>query len=245
MNLTNTLPADQRYSFVFEGTPQALDHVMINDVAQRYVQRYAVARSNSDFPDSAAAGLIGDPARPERNSDHDQPVAYFAFPGTPVVTLNGSATMNVEAYTSFVDPGATAHDDFGPLPVSVSGAVERERARHLHAVVQRHEHLPDHDRHAHGHRRRHEGPGHQQACWRRRNALGSPNHKIDGRDGALQRYGRRAAPRRARCPSAATSRSTASATATRAWTGRCSTRITSGCAPSARAMAGPHLHRSR
>ena len=124
INLTNTLPADQRYSFVFEGTPQALDHVMVNDVAHRYLQRYAVSRSNADFPDGAAAGYAGDATRPERNSDHDQPVAYFAFPGTPVVTLNGSATMNVEAFTSFTDPGATAHDDFGPLPVTTSGSVD-------------------------------------------------------------------------------------------------------------------------
>jgi hypothetical protein len=52
------------------------------------------------------------------------PVAYFAFPGTPVVTLNGAAEMTVEAYTAFTDPGATAHDDRGPLPVAVSGAVD-------------------------------------------------------------------------------------------------------------------------
>jgi hypothetical protein len=52
------------------------------------------------------------------------PVAYFAFPGTPVVTLNGSATMAVEVYTSFVDPGATAHDETGPLAVVVTGTVD-------------------------------------------------------------------------------------------------------------------------
>jgi len=77
-NLTDELPADQRYSFVFEGTPQALDHVIVNDVAHSYLQRYAVARNNSDFPEGAT--FAGDASRPERNSDHDMPVAYFRFP---------------------------------------------------------------------------------------------------------------------------------------------------------------------
>jgi predicted extracellular nuclease len=123
VNLTDTLPADQRYSFVFEGTAQALDHVLVNSTGLSVFQRYAVARMNADFPDVAAAGFLGDPARPEKNSDHDAPVAYFAFPGTPVVTLNGGATLIVEAFTSFTDPGATAHDDRGSLPVSVDGTV--------------------------------------------------------------------------------------------------------------------------
>jgi hypothetical protein len=122
VNLTDSLPRSERYSFIFEGTPQALDHVLLNTVARRYFQRYAIARNNADFP--AAPGLPGDGSRPERNSDHDMPVAYFAFPGTPVVTLNGSATMTVEAFTSFADPGATAHDDTGPLPVAVAGKVD-------------------------------------------------------------------------------------------------------------------------
>jgi hypothetical protein len=123
-NLTESLPAAERYSFIFEGTPQALDHVLVNGVALSYLQRYAVARSNADFPGYPGAGLSGNAGRPEANSDHDTPVAYFAFPGTPVIALNGSATMTVEAFTSFVDPGATAHDDKGPLPVNVTGSVD-------------------------------------------------------------------------------------------------------------------------
>ena len=119
-NLTDILPADQRYTFIFEGTPQALDHVLVNTVADRYRQRYAIARSNADFYETLAA----DTTRPERNSDHDSPVAYFAFPGQIVITLTGSALMNVEAFTSFTDPGATAADDDGALQVTVSGAVD-------------------------------------------------------------------------------------------------------------------------
>jgi hypothetical protein len=98
--------------------------VIVNTVAQRYLQRFAVTRSNADFPGAAAAGYANDPTRPEANSDHDQPVAYFAFPGQVVLTLTGSATMNVEAFTSFTDPGYSAHDDLGPVPVTVTGTVD-------------------------------------------------------------------------------------------------------------------------
>ena len=121
VNLTGTLPASERYSFIFEGTPQVLDHVIVNSAALGYKQRYVIARNNADFP--AQVSLAGDASRPERNSDHDMPVAYFAFPGTPVVTLNGSTTMTHEAFTPFVDPGATAHDDVGALQVTTGGAV--------------------------------------------------------------------------------------------------------------------------
>jgi uncharacterized protein len=77
INLTDELPADQRYSFIFEGTPQALDHMVVNTVAHAMLQRYAVGRNNSDFPELPASAFSGDATRPERCSDHDIPVAYF------------------------------------------------------------------------------------------------------------------------------------------------------------------------
>jgi hypothetical protein len=79
-NLTDELPPASRYTFIFEGTPQALDHVLVNTVAHSYLRRYAIARANADFPESASADFAGNPARPERSSDHDMPVAYFKFP---------------------------------------------------------------------------------------------------------------------------------------------------------------------
>jgi uncharacterized protein len=82
VNLTDTLPVDQQYTYMFEATPQALDHVLVNGVAFARFQRYAVARGNADFAGHSGAGLSNDPTRPEANSDHDSPVAYFALPGT-------------------------------------------------------------------------------------------------------------------------------------------------------------------
>ena len=114
-----SVPAGQ-YSFVFDGNAQALDHILVNSLALSSVTRMAYARSNADFPES----LRGDATRPERLSDHDAAIAYFALPSSPVITLNGESPLTVEAFTTFTDPGATAHDDQGPLPVSVVGSVD-------------------------------------------------------------------------------------------------------------------------
>jgi len=68
--------AGQRYSYVFDGNAQTLDHVLIT---ANLLSRFAglnYARSNADFPES----MRGDANRPERLSDHDMPVAYFKLP---------------------------------------------------------------------------------------------------------------------------------------------------------------------
>ena len=80
VNLTDFLPSSEQYSFVFAGTPQAIDHVMVNTAAFGLVQGYAIARGNSDFPEAPASLFAGDASRPERASDHDMPVAVFRFP---------------------------------------------------------------------------------------------------------------------------------------------------------------------
>jgi hypothetical protein len=100
------LPANERYSFVFEGTPQALDHVIVNTVANSFLQRYAIARNNADFPELPSSLFSGDTTRPERNSDHDMPVAYFSFPGAPVIAADGSSLVNEScpAFNGAVDP---------------------------------------------------------------------------------------------------------------------------------------------
>jgi hypothetical protein len=81
--------------------------VLVSDAAFRRVSRFVYARFNADFPES----VRNDATRPERNSDHDAPVAYFNLPGAPMLTLNGPQTMTVEAMSTFTDPGAVAVDD--------------------------------------------------------------------------------------------------------------------------------------
>jgi hypothetical protein len=92
INLTDGLPADQRYSFIFEGTPQAIDHFIVNTVANSFLQRYHIARNNTDFPEEPGSLFAADATRPERNSDHDMPVGYFKFPGAATTTTVSDAT---------------------------------------------------------------------------------------------------------------------------------------------------------
>jgi hypothetical protein len=115
------VPASERYSYVFDGSAQVLDHIIVNDHARQRLSRVHYTRSNADFPESYRS----DGTRPERLSDHDVPVAYFVFPEAPKVVLNGANPMTVELGSPFLDPGATATDeDFGVLPVSVAGFVD-------------------------------------------------------------------------------------------------------------------------
>jgi predicted extracellular nuclease len=124
VNLTDSLPASERYSFIFEGTPQALDHVLVNTAAAQLVQRYAIARGNSDFPEVPAALYAADTTRPERSSDHDMPVAYFLLPDVtaPVITgVPADITRVAEgpggAVVTFTLPTAEDNTD-GALPVT-------------------------------------------------------------------------------------------------------------------------------
>ena len=110
----------EQYSFVFDGNAQALDHILVNSLALSRVTRMAYARSNADFPES----LRGDATRPERLSDHDAAIAYFALPSAPVITLNGESPLAVEAFTTFTDPGRHGPRRSGPAPGHVSGTVD-------------------------------------------------------------------------------------------------------------------------
>jgi predicted extracellular nuclease len=83
VNLTDFAPATEQYSFVFEGTPQALDHILLNRFAFVRFTRYAVARFDADFPTAPAFTFATNPTRPEAVSDHDSPVAYFNLTVAP------------------------------------------------------------------------------------------------------------------------------------------------------------------
>ena len=77
LNLTTTLPQSVRYSYVFEGNTQTLDHALVNqavlDTARPSLYH---ARVNADFAIDNAA----DTAVPLRTSDHDPLVVEFEVP---------------------------------------------------------------------------------------------------------------------------------------------------------------------
>src|SRR5262249_29316703 len=82
-DLADTIPADQRYSFSFDGNAQELDHVLVNSAMMAQFSRFGIARNDADFPESYRT----DNNRSERISDHDPAVAYFHLPpeNTPPV----------------------------------------------------------------------------------------------------------------------------------------------------------------
>ena len=75
INLIDLLPPPERYSYSFDGNMQAIDHVLVSASLRARVTRHGYARSNVDFPESFRSNFN----RPERLSDHDSAVAWFAL----------------------------------------------------------------------------------------------------------------------------------------------------------------------
>ena len=89
-NLMERVPATERYSFIFEGTPQDIDHIIVNRNASARTTRVAVAHMDADFPASYASDIT----RPERSTDHDAPVAYFNLTLAPTAA-EGTVTGTI------------------------------------------------------------------------------------------------------------------------------------------------------
>jgi uncharacterized protein len=75
-NAADAVAPEQRYSYIFRGSAQTLDHILITQNLQPRLAGLQFAHVNADFPEV----LRGDSTRPERLSDHDVPVAYFSLP---------------------------------------------------------------------------------------------------------------------------------------------------------------------
>ena len=87
------LPAPQRQSFVFEGSAQVLDHVVVTADLVPTNTGLVYAHMDSDFP----LVYLNDANRPERISDHDPAVAYFTVPpvaGTVSLITRSTLTRN-------------------------------------------------------------------------------------------------------------------------------------------------------
>jgi predicted extracellular nuclease len=103
-NLTNqtlNLPAGERYSFVFDGTAQSLDHVINSQAFNFWVRGVQHARGNADAPFS----FDNDPTTALRASDHDATVLFVmgdndgdGFPddGDACVASSTSATVVID-----------------------------------------------------------------------------------------------------------------------------------------------------
>lgn len=115
------------YSYVFSGSAQSLDHILLSTAAAALATDFEHARINADFPEVLRHMLdpvTGQP-RPERLSDHDPAVAYFAFPPdttAPVIDavpadITVTATSPAGAVVTWSTPAALDNLD-GPVDVS-------------------------------------------------------------------------------------------------------------------------------
>jgi predicted extracellular nuclease len=108
--LVDLAPADpaQHYSYVFGGNAQVLDHIIVSQSLA--VNEFTYARNDADFPES----LRADATRPERISDHDVPVAYFAVPRDtvpPAVAVTGVSEGAIYLLGTAPVAGCTTTDD--------------------------------------------------------------------------------------------------------------------------------------
>ena len=107
-NLTNqtlNMPADERYSFIFDGSAQSLDHAVTSSAMDFWVRDVQHARGNSDGP----AAFDDDPTTALRASDHDGTVLFVmgdddgdGFPddGDSCVSSSTDATVIIDGCDS-------------------------------------------------------------------------------------------------------------------------------------------------
>lgn len=72
-NLTNTLPENERYSYIFQGSSQAIDHILVSDSLAATAE-YDAVHVNTEFAESLQA------------SDHDPVLARFTIEAPNVIT---------------------------------------------------------------------------------------------------------------------------------------------------------------
>jgi predicted extracellular nuclease len=106
-NLQVLLPPGERYSYVFDGNAQTLDHALANAAMLPWISRFAYGRSNADFPETDFNG-----ATAKRSSDHDASVTYVALGvqrlvGHIVGSTGHGATVDLQITNT---GGGMAHD---------------------------------------------------------------------------------------------------------------------------------------
>ncbi len=89
-NLTNTLPEDERYSYIFEGNSQSLDHILAS-ANLAAVARFDAVHVNSEFA--------------EGTSDHDPLLARFEVAGRALSGGNGADSLAGGGFADAVSGG--------------------------------------------------------------------------------------------------------------------------------------------
>ena len=100
-DLMDGLPANERYSYVFEGNSQVLDHIIVSDSLLATSPVFDPVHINAEFFDQV--------------SDHDPSVALFGVNDAPTVDAGGPYAV-VEG--SSITVSATGTDANGDLPLT-------------------------------------------------------------------------------------------------------------------------------
>ncbi|MEE8524577.1 MAG: hypothetical protein V3T72_11650, partial [Thermoanaerobaculia bacterium] len=90
------LPPEERYSFIFDGNGQVLDHSLTSAAAAPFARDMAYGRGNAD----AARIFLDDDSTSLRASDHDGFVQYFST--VPAIFLDGFESGDTAAWSNAV-----------------------------------------------------------------------------------------------------------------------------------------------
>ncbi|WP_265272132.1 CARDB domain-containing protein [Nostoc sp. KVJ3] len=101
-SLIETLPANERYTYNFEGNAQTLDHILVSNGLLNKLDGYDVVHINSEFSD--------------QDSDHDPSLARFNLPANSAPTAVSLSATNVNenvAANTVVGTFSTTDPDTG------------------------------------------------------------------------------------------------------------------------------------
>ena len=104
-----SVPADEAYTFIFQGNSQVLDHVFVTDSLLDRAE-FDIVHVNNDFPAS-----FNDPN--VLVSDHEPLVARFSFGNVP-------QTIDFDTAADSLTAGTIVTDQFAPLGVTVSAGTD-------------------------------------------------------------------------------------------------------------------------
>jgi predicted extracellular nuclease len=99
------VPAENRYSFVFDGSAQVLDHVLSSHAAVPFTSGFAFARGNADAPRillDSCDGVGAPDELPLRASDHDGGVVYLLNDPAFIVFADGFESGDTSAWSTAV-----------------------------------------------------------------------------------------------------------------------------------------------
>lgn len=114
-NLFDTPPASERYSFIFDGNAQNLDHLLVNQplITGTTARRIEHPRINADFPETAR----NDGTSPVRLADHDPLVGFFEVPAFLTAGVSITKVESADPVTAGADFSYTVTvDNKGPDP---------------------------------------------------------------------------------------------------------------------------------